>query len=182
MPMGADTYQRLFERVNAWFWPWHTVTLSVGLVAFLLLLRGREKMAWPIIGSMWVLVGTQFHWEFFAELNWAAVYFGWGFVVQGALLSFMFFKAERMVRPHKRKPSQWLGVALMSAGLLGYPLLAPLMNQGWQYAQVLGVAPDPTGIFTIGAILLSKHRAWWLLPSPIVWCLIGGAIAYTLYL
>ncbi len=180
MPMGGDTYLRLFERVNAWFWPWHFLTLGVGFVVFLLLLRGREKLAWPLLGSMWVLVGVLFHWAFFAELNWAAVYFGWGFLVQGALLSLMFFRGEQN-RAVGLKPSQWLGVVLMIAGLLVYPLLSPLLNQGWQQAQVFGVAPNPTGLFTIGAILLSKHKAWWLLPLPILWCLIGGATAYSLY-
>ncbi len=179
--MGAETYLRLFERVNAWFWPGHIVTLGVGLVVFLLLLRGREKIAWPLLGSMWVLVGAQFQLKFFAELNWAAVYFGWGFVLQGALLSFMFFRAERIARPLKRKPSQWLGLALMTVGLLVYPFLSSMLNQSWQYTQVFGVAPDPTGLFTVGAIFLSKRKAWWLLPLPIVWCLIGGATAHSLY-
>lgn len=180
--MGADTYLRLFERLNTSFWPWHVTTLFIGVIVFLLVLGGREKLAWPLLGSMWALVGVQFHGQFFVELNWAAVYFGWGFIAQGALLSLLLFRSERNTARHSDRLRRWLGAVVIGFSVLGFPFLSPIFNRSWYQAEVFGVAPDPTCLFTLGIMLMSKHRAWWLMPLPILWCVLSAAIAYALYL
>src|SRR5690554_5723157 len=83
IPMGAEAYFRLFERLNE-------DGLSIPLLANLGLLwfvwRGRERSIAALLALCWLWLGWRFHLQLFAELNWAARYSGGAFIAQGLLL------------------------------------------------------------------------------------------------
>jgi hypothetical protein len=75
--------------------------------------------------------------------------------------------------------------------IAGQPLLARLLGRPWSQAEVLGLAPDPTAIGTLGLLLLLRPgevarstptRALLLAPwaIPLLWCVIGGATLWTM--
>jgi hypothetical protein len=71
-------------------------------------------------------------------------------------------------------------LALFAAGVVFYPLLAPLLGRAWIQAEIFGVAPDPTAVATIGALLPAKGRIAWLLALPLLWCAITALTLWTM--
>lgn len=173
------TYYRLIERHNIALWPGQLVALGLGLLLVYLVLRpprrqGRAVSA--ILALLWAWVGWSFMWRRYATINWAARYFVLLFAIEALLLI-----AIGMTQGGRRyrwggDPASVVGAGLLAVGLLFYPALAPLAGRGWSQAEVIGVAPDPTAIATLGLLLLGEGPLRWsLLIPPIVWCLIGGA-------
>ncbi len=75
----------------------------------------------------------------------------------------------------------------MGWALLGQPLFAWLVGRPWLQAQVFGLAPDPTALFTLGLLLARPGRPqpsrWiaalpWLVPLG--WCVFSAMTAWTL--
>ena len=49
------------------------------------------------------------------------------------------------------------------------------------HAEVFGMAPDPTALFTLGLLLaLPLRRVGWLLVIPLVWCATSGATLWAM--
>ncbi|MHB1084922.1 MAG: hypothetical protein ACYCZA_08780 [Thiobacillus sp.] len=45
----------------------------------------------------------------------------------------------------------------------------------------IGLAPDPTALATLGVLLLTGTRRFWVLaPIPILWCLISGVTLWAM--
>jgi hypothetical protein len=62
-----------------------------------------------------------------------------------------------------------------------YPLIADLAGQGWMRVPPFGLAPCPTTIFTLGVVLLAEPPVpLHLLVIPVLWAIVGGAIAWVL--
>jgi len=56
---------------------------------------------------------------------------------------------------------------------LGKAICERLLSRG---VEVFGVAPDPTAVATLGALLLTGGRVRWeLFVVPAIWCAISGA-------
>ena len=69
----------------------------------------------------------------------------------------------------------------MAFALAGQPLLTALSGHDWARAEIFGIAPDPTAIGTLGILLLAADSALWrLLIIPAVWCVISGAVLWTM--
>lgn len=74
-----------------------------------------------------------------------------------------------------------IGLMLVLLGVLGFPLLAPLLGRSWAHAEILGMAPDPTVLVTLGMLLLVGARPRWILfPIPLLWCLISGTTLWAM--
>lgn len=59
-----------------------------------------------------------------------------------------------------------------------YEVIGYLSGHGLTKGPMFGVAPCPTGIFTIGFLLLARGRAViWLSLIPIAWALVGTSAA-----
>ncbi len=55
------------------------------------------------------------------------------------------------------------------------------LGDGWQGTPLVGLAPVPTTLYTLGILLLIEGRTpWHLLVIPVVWSLIDGATAWVL--
>ncbi|HEU0199552.1 MAG TPA: DUF6064 family protein [Burkholderiaceae bacterium] len=186
------TYYRLFELYNAQVWPAHVATLALGLALLVALMRGGEpgrRAAYTLLGAAWLWIGWGFHIARYATINWAAVFFGVAFVLEGALLFTLAAVGGRAPRGAARNLRRRLGVGLLAFAIAGHPLLGMLFGRPWAQAEVFGLAPDPTALGTLGALLLSPVaaappliRALLLLlwSVPLLWALVSGATLWAM--
>ncbi len=176
VPFTAEVYLRLIERVNEDYWPLHGLTIALGVAALLLALRGYRRLSIAVLAPAWISSAVIFHFGYNAELNWAAPWFGWIFVVEAVLLLVM---AAAPAPPRGRRsqcrPRTLIAAGLAVLGTILYPLVAVAAGTGWRHAEVFGLHPDPTAIATLGVVVLA-HRGKalaCLVPLPAAACLLA---------
>ncbi len=177
IPFTPAVYGRLLERVNDAFWPLHLVAVVIGLAAVLLALRGNGRTALALLVPAWLTSGILFHLTFYAELNWAAPWFGGGFIAQAALLlALVFFAGTGGTQGPAGGPSTWIGATVAMVSMLGYPVIAAATGAGLSRAETFGLHPDPTAIATLGVLLIVlRGPAFWLASLiPVLWGVIGA--------
>ncbi len=177
------TYYRLFELYNADIWPAQIAALALGVAIVVLLYRGgagASRGIAAILAAGWLWVAWAFHLERYATINWAAVYFAAGFAVQALLLVWtgVLRGGLRFQAPSGIPGRIGLGVFLFA--LVMQPLIGPLLGRAWTHAELFGLAPDPTAVATLGALLLANRTRWLLLAIPLLWCAISGATLWTM--
>ena len=177
---ASRTYYRLFELYNAEIWPAPLVGIALTLAILWLTWRGQQgRIVAAILAAGWLFVAWAYHWERYATINTGAPYYAIGFALEGLLLIW-FGMVRDGIRPAFRHDSSgYLGLILIAIAAL-YPFLAPLLGRPWMQAEIFGIAPDPTALATLGALLLAKDRAAWLLPLPLLWCAISAATLWTM--
>jgi len=177
------TYHRLFELYNTDLWPMHLAALAWGAAVLVLALQGRARAAWAMLAACWLWVAWAFLLARYATINWAAPWFAAAFAIQGIvlLLASVFAASQEPVRV-ARPWARVLGIAVLLFALAVLPGLGVLQGRPWTQAEVFGMAPDPTAIGTLGALLLAPRSPWrWLLwPIPVLWCLVAAATAWTM--
>lgn len=183
---SARTYYRLFEIYNAEVWPAQLLTVGLGLALWVALWQGRAwapRAALALLGVAWLWVAWGFHWQRFASINSAALWYAGAFAIEGLLL---FLWAVTKPTIAMRGRGRGVGLALMLVGLLAHPAIGAALGQPWRQAEVFGLAPDPTMLGTLGVLFATQisQGSWlrWLLwPVPLLWCLIGGLTLATLH-
>lgn len=175
VPVTPEVYFRLVERVNAAWWPLHLLAGALGLAALALAWRGRTRLALALLAPAWAASGVVFHLQRYAELNWAAVYFGGAFLVQAVLLLALALFGRDPGRRPRGRPRAVTGAAIALFGLVVYPVVAMVAGDGWSRAEVFALHPDPTAVATLGIVLLALTGAWaWLaLVLPLLWLLVA---------
>jgi hypothetical protein len=197
---SARTYYRLFEIHNAALWPGHALATALAIALLWLAWRGGR---WPGRGALailglawWFTAAAYFFWRY-ATINWAALWFGAAFALEGALLlALASSRACPAVQAQSSEsggfPRQAIGVTLLVAAI-AYPLVALALGRPWTQVELFGLAPDPTAIGTLGLLLLvdwgeerrlrPKVRLAWitaLWTIPVAWCLLTGMTLWTL--
>lgn len=175
IPFTPEVYWRLIERVNEAFWPLQLLTVALGLAAVTLALRGNARIALLLLAPAWLSSGIIFHLNYYAELNWAAPWFGWAFILQaGLLMAIATFPGRSTTRDDSNKPAAWIGATIAVGALLGYPLIAAAPGAAATHAETFGLHPDPTAIAAIGIVLIALRgaSAWLALAIPFLWCAI----------
>jgi Family of unknown function (DUF6064) len=163
------TYWRLFELYNADVWPLQIVMIAAGLAALFLVWRGAHGRIVAFgLAAAWMLVAWAYHFERYATISTGAPYYAAGFAVQALLLAWCGISRDGFRFGPQPSPVRWIGLALLAAGVVAYPLLlAPLFGRPWTQAEIVGIAPDPTAVATVGALLLANGRITWLLALPL---------------
>ena len=80
----------------------------------------------------------------------------------------------------RRTAAARFGLALAVAALAGYPLIDGLAQPGWLGLRLVGVAPAPTVLFTLGLLLMAAHPPRHLLILPLLWSLLAGYTGWRL--
>ena len=170
------TYYRLFELYNAEIWPLHIVALLAG-VSILLLMRSRVAWRGRVMAAMlaacWLWIAWAFHWQRYATINWAAIYFAVGFAIEAALLIWIGVVRDRLQFDLHRRRAR-MGAAIFVFALVVQPLLGLLFGRDWPLLEVFGLTPDPTVVATLGLLLAANRVHWVALPIPLLWCLLSG--------
>lgn len=175
------TYHRLFELTNAEMWPLQIVAIAAGLAALWLVWRGAHGRVVAVALAMaWIFVAWAYHFERYATINTAAPYYAAGFAIQALLLAWCALRSQGLGFDPQPAPFRWIGLALLAAGVALYPLLAPLLGRPWTEAEIVGIAPDPTAVATVGVLLLGKGRIAWLLALPLLWCAVTALTLWTM--
>jgi hypothetical protein len=203
------TYYRLFELYNLAIWPLQLVTLALGVLILVLIVRapawsGRAIAA--VLAALWLFVAWAYHLERFDPINFAARYYAIGFALQAALLIWTGVVRDGLkfsplipaqagvqspsLRPLDSRPwtpafagvsgGNLVSLALLLYALAIHPLIAPLAGRAWTQAEIFGLAPDPTAIATLGILLAATRPFWHLLAIPLLWCVITGLTLWTM--
>jgi hypothetical protein len=181
---SEQVYWRLFEIHNAATWPWPAIALALAAAIGALLLR-PGPLAGRAIGAIlvvaWLVVGWAFLWTRYASINWAASYLAPAFALQALLIGW--FGLRGRLQFDDRHGTGWLaGAALLLYALLLHPLTALLDGRPLRGAELFAVAPDPTAIATLGLLAMARpdRALLWLVPLPLLWCLISAATLFTI--
>ncbi len=176
------TYYRMVELYNLAVWPLQLVGVAIGAAIFALLVGGREQMRiiTALLAVCWLWIAWAFHWQRYAEINWAALWFAAAFVVQAMLLVVAAVSARYEIA-FARAGERSFAALLVALMVVGYPLLAPLTGRSWTTAETFGATADPTAIATIAVAALVRGRArWLLLVIPVLWCVVAAATLWTM--
>src|ERR1044072_1157049 len=109
-------------------------------------------------------------------INFAARYYAIGFALQAGLLLWTGVIRDRLRFNSARR----IGIALIVYALVLHPLIAPLSGRPWTQAAIVGRAPDPTVIATLGVLVAATRPSWLLLILPLLWCIISGLTLWTM--
>jgi len=164
---SPEIFEGLFLRYQTETQPAAWIGLLGGLAVLWLAHQGRWKWAGWVLAAGFFWTGWAFHLERYQDLNWAALYFGWAFIAESALL----IVAAADV-PGRR------GFSLLVLGIVIHPLIgiATGLNTGLALT-----GPDATAVAALGvALSVTGWRRWLLAPLPALWCLISLATAYGL--
>jgi hypothetical protein len=184
LPFTSEVFFSVFEQYNQAIWPAQIVAYGLGLAVALLTLwpvAGGGRIIAAILAVFWVWMGVAYHLMHFATVNFAAPAFGAVFIVQGLLLGWTGVIRGKVNFRFRPDASGWSGLGLVIFAIVLYPLLGWVAGHGWPRAQMFGVAPSPTTIFTMGALLLVAGRTpLHLVAIPVLWALIGGTAVWLL--
>jgi Family of unknown function (DUF6064) len=154
------------ETYNRAVWPVQVVAYALALALVWLAMRPRyggdrlagHKLAGAALAAAWGWTGTVFHLKYFAAVNFLAPVYGALFIVQAFLLAWTAAIRGRIASRAQSDPFGWAGLGLVVYAIIGYPLIAEVAGDGLQSAPVVGLAPGPTAVFTLGVLLLVEGR------------------------
>ncbi len=182
------TYWRLFELHNQAWWPAQLLAVLAGLAMVAGLWRGKPfalRWATGMLALCCVFVAWAFLWQRYAEINWVAAGFAWGFGAQAVGLLVLAMRPSLVLASGRVR--RRAGVCLLLWAVLVHPLLALSMGRSWLQAEVIGLAPDPTAIAVLGVLLCADvgTRATRLLlgvlrAGTLAWCAVSAATLATM--
>ncbi|MDP1685747.1 DUF6064 family protein [Hydrogenophaga sp.] len=182
------TYWRLFELHNQAWWPAQVLAVLAGLVIVVGLWRGRTavlRIAPVVLALCGAFVGWAFLWQRYAEINWAAAGFAWAFGAQAIGLLVLAARSSLVLAAGRVR--RRVGLGLMLWAVLVHPLLVLAMGRPWVQAEVFGLAPDPTAMAMLGALLCADAgtRTTRLLlgvsrAGALAWCSVSAATLATM--
>ena len=181
---SPSTYYRMFERYNLAIWPAQLAGVSIGLaiVALLIGKRGHhERIVAGLLAACWMWIALAFHYQRYAQINWAATWFALAFASEALLLIVVGVLAGRLHLQLARSGVHWIATSIVAMSILGYPLLAPITGRPWTTAEIFGVAADPTAIASVAVLALVRGRIrWLLLVIPVLWCAVAAATLWAM--
>lgn len=172
---SPNTYARMFARYQDAIQPMPWLGLVGGIIVLFVVWQ-RHRMIWAVVllATAWVWTGWAFHMDRYAELSWAAFYFGLAFVAQGLLTILLGFSM-------RADGARTTAMVLVGFALFGHPLINLLSGHAWPSTGLFGTAPDPTAVAALGFSLVTRGwRRWAVGAVPALWCLIAVATAYGL--
>lgn len=143
--------------------------------------RLRDRFTGLALALAWAWTGFVFHGRYAASIDFAALVYSPAFLLQAGLLAWMGVVRGRIaLRPHAGAVG-WGACILIAYALIGYPLIAAVVGHGLTATRVVGLAPGPTAVLTLGLLLLTKGRTPLFLSAvPVLWTLLAGATAFLL--
>ena len=186
IPFTPDVYVGMIEGYNVGLWPAQLVGLAfIWTMIVCARRRGRANagIALTIIAGFWIWVGYGFHLERYAQLNWAAVAFGWIFIAQGLLMLLWGATSKKADVRLQADMRSVLGLLLIITSLGLHPLLTYIADWPIAAGQTAGMAPLSLVLLSFGGLaFLTRRPPLWLIAVPVLWCIWEFAWAWTLNL
>jgi hypothetical protein len=189
LPFTADVLASLMAGYNRSLWPAQIGAYAVAL-ALVWLAAGRRdggvgRLASRLFGvalvAAWAWSGAVFLGQVFAGINFLAPVYAALFLLQALLLAWTGILRGAFAPRLQAGFAGWAGLGLIAYALAGYPLLSVVAGQPLAAAPVVGLAPGPTAVFTLGVLmLLAPPVPLHLAVVPVLWTLIAGATAWVL--
>ena len=173
----------LFSRYNQDLWPVHLVAYGLVLVAVLLLFTGRrsrsDRLIALVLATLWLWLGVVFQAAYVTDVD----------VVLGCIYATMFVAEAYLLYRHgvvrgalvfRPRPglagiTGWL---FLTYAVVVYPLIGAALGHGWPEAPLLGMAPCPTTIATLGFLLLAAPPVpRRLFVVPLLWAVLAAPAA-----
>ncbi len=184
LPFDTQQFLAVFVAFNAAIWPAQPIAYGFALVAIGALLTRhpwRERIILAILSLFWAWNGIVYQLVYFSPINPAAVGFAALFVVQASLLMWYAIWPGNLLLEIDRSWRSALGALLTVYAAVIYEVLGVIAGHGLMKGPLLGVAPCPTTIFTVGMLLMMRGRPVIRLSViPVVWALIGSVAAVQL--
>ena len=182
----ADALHAFIAQYNQALRPAPILAWVLCLAALLPTLRrfpGGDRLIGGVLVAAWAWVGIVYQLTYFAAISFLAPVFAALFILQALLFGWTGVVRGRLAFRFRPDAFGWAGLALVALAVSVQPLLAGLAGPGWASIGIVGIAPDPTVVFTIGLLLLVEGRTpRRLLIIPLLWSLIAGATAWVLNL
>ncbi|MEX0807396.1 MAG: DUF6064 family protein [Dongiaceae bacterium] len=182
-PYDADALFAFLAQYNLALWPAQILALLMALGAILLVLRPRSgsgHIVGAILAASWLSSGAVYYLVYLSAIDFVSPLFGLLLIVQGLLMAWDGAIRGRLSFSFHRDWSGWAALALVLAALMYEPVIALLGAQDWLAVRVVGLAPAPTMVFTVGLLLLAERFALYLLVIPILWSISALALAWFL--
>jgi hypothetical protein len=174
----------MLERYNLAIWPAQLAGVAIGLAIVALLIGKRahhERIIAGLLAACWMWIAMAFHYQRYAQINWAATWFALAFACEALLLVVVGVLAGRLDLQLARSGTLWIATSIVAMSILGYPVLAPLTGRPWTTAEIFGVAADPTAIASVAVLARVRGRIrWLLLIVPALWCAIAAAMLWAM--
>lgn len=179
---APQVYWRLFELENAKLWPLQLVTPILFVAALLWATRAPRtgfRVLALLLAIAWASVGWNFMLKGYAPINWAMEFVAPFFALQALLWLWIAFRPAP-IRKHVLLAGG--GAALCVVAIFVYPFLAPAFGRPLAGAEVVGIAPDPTALLSIGVAMASLpgSTAQRMILIPLLWLLSSAATLFVL--
>ncbi len=181
---SLQAYLGVFELLNTALWPAHLFILIAGLAIGVLVLKRtlvNQRIIWSVLGLLWIWTGWSFFFTEYATINWAAMYVGPVFWLQGMLFA-LFAVAQRSpdIR-HTGSAGDWMAIVLYLCALFGYPAATLALGRPLDSVEFLGISPDPGVAATLAILVVSRGRFIWMAwIVPLAWCVLTGLTLWLL--
>ncbi len=184
VPFTRDVFLGGLGRYNEALWPAQIAAYLLVLLALWYALRrspGSGRLISAVLAAGWIGIGVAYYMLHQAQINWAAWALGVVFTVQGLAFLVTGVVRGRVDFRFTGDAAGWAGLVLVACATILYPLIGYGADQGWPRMPLVGVAPGPTLVWTLGILLLAVPRApWHLLFIPLLWSVFGVAGALLL--
>ena len=178
-------YWRMFELHNEAVWPVQVVAVLLGAAILVWTVRPQpwsDRVIWIAFAAAWIFVAWAFLWTRYATINWAAAYAVPVFAAEGLLLASVGTWRGGLHVASRRAVPSLAGLAMLFYALVVHPFVAMVAGRPVQGAEIVGIAPDPTAIATLGILLMvpGGAAAWTLMAVPLAWCIVSWATLRTM--
>ena len=178
-----DELIELFQRYNPAVWPGHLVAYALALIALWRVIRRpgptTDRIVTGLLATMWLWLGVVFFGRYAAQFDpLLSAAYGTLFVVQAGLFVRAGLVGDRLRFVTANGAAGRLGWLALGYAVLIYPLLGMVLGHGYPEAPLLGMAPCPSTIATLGLLLLvrpplPRH----LLAIPFIWAILAPLAA-----
>jgi Family of unknown function (DUF6064) len=170
IPFSSEVYFALYYDYNLAIWPAQALAYLLGLSALLLArypFPASDRLVLAILAAGWLWSGHVFVGRHLSSLLWAAWIFEAVFVLEAlALLAAAVAPSPLRFRLRPDNES-WTAAFVLLFCAVFYPVFAAQASgHVWPATQLIGVAPAPTAVLTIGFLLLARSR--WALGLAVV--------------
>ena len=158
------------------------MAIGLAIVALLIGKRGRhERIIAGLLAACWLWIALAFHYQRYAQINWAATWFAVAFACEALLLVVAGVLAGRLVLQPPRSGTLWIATSIVAISILGYPVLAPLTGRPWTTPRYSAWRQIRPAIASVAVLALVRGRIrWLLLVVPVLWCAVAAATLWAM--